>query len=59
LTILDSNRKPYSNIDKVKYVLVRCGYAGIGMIITAIPTIFPYIWKYVKASEDASDVLSS
>ena len=52
VTILDSYRKPYSKIERVKYVSVRLGFLGFGMIITALPSIIPWLVQFLGGNED-------
>lgn len=43
ITILDTKRAPYTKLERVKYVLVRVGLFGLGVVITFVPSIIPWL----------------
>jgi hypothetical protein len=43
ITILDPVKKPMGKYERVKYVLVRVGLFGLGVLITFVPSILPWL----------------
>lgn len=55
VTIIDSKRKPYSKRERAKYILVRCGLIGVGMIITAIPSIMTWCLEFLGETPSSTN----
>ena len=51
ITILDSKRAPYSKTERIKYIMVRVGLFGLGVIVTLAPSIIPWLLSTDKGSE--------
>jgi hypothetical protein len=43
ITILDAKRAPYSKSERIKYILVRVGLFGLGVLVMLAPSIIPWI----------------
>lgn len=43
ITILDAKRAPYTKYERIKYIMVRVGLFGLGVVITLAPSIIPWL----------------
>lgn len=43
ITILDAKRAPYTKSERIKYIMVRVGLFGLGVIVTFLPSIIPWL----------------
>ena len=50
ITILDAKRAPYTKYERIKYILVRVGLFGLGVVVTLAPSIVP--WLCERAESD-------
>ena len=51
VTILDAKRAPYTKYERIKYIMIRVGLFGLGVMVTFVPSIVPWILDTSKESE--------
>ena len=51
VTILDAKRAPYTKYERIKYIMIRVGLFGLGVMVTFVPSIVPWLLDTSKESD--------
>jgi hypothetical protein len=51
VTILDAKRAPYTKYERIKYIMIRVGLFGLGVMVTFVPSIVPWLLETSKESD--------
>ena len=51
VTILDAKRAPYTKYERIKRIMIRVGLFGLGVMVTFVPSIVPWLLDTSKESE--------